>query len=102
VLLVASYERAPTRAGALGLGLYGAPALWIRPDLLVYVLAVPLALVVFPPSPEALRISRETEGEARSRVRRDGVRVIAIVAGATAIQLGIARWYFGSALPLSL
>jgi len=79
------FERAPSTGKALALGVLGGLAFLVRPDLMLYSACVPAALLLFG--------------------RDSAMRRLALLAGlASAVvlgaELGVARLYFGTALPL--
>ncbi len=86
IILAKRHEAAPTLGRAIALGVWGGLFYAARPDLLLYALALPAALVLL--GPDAAR-------------RRHGLLIGGLTVAAVGLQMGLARLYFGSALPLS-
>jgi hypothetical protein len=74
-----------TLASAVGLGAFGGLAVGVRPDLMLFTLAVPLAMLAL---------------GARPKRRGAGV-TLAVTIGVCGLWLGACQIYFQSALPLS-
>jgi len=85
ILLAKGQERTPSVGRALGVGLWGGLAYFARPDLMLYSAAVPIAMLLL--GPGATR--------RRHALLIGGVSLLTLGA-----QMGLARLYFGSALPL--
>jgi hypothetical protein len=86
IVLLQAYEARGTRLCAAGLAAVGSLAFWVRPDLLLYTLGVPLGLILL--------------GRA-GRARRQAVGIVAVVVLATAVQIALSWRYFRSPLPLA-
>lgn len=84
ILLIQRFRRDPGAGATLFAALGGGLAFGVRPDLLLFTLGVPAALVVF------------GAGEARRR----GAWLFALTGAIVALELLFARLHFGSALPL--
>ena len=80
------FEASPTRRAAWAAGLLGGLAFLVRPDLLLYTLAVPAALGW---------LAAEMETRRRARL------MLGLTAGLTLLEIAGCAWYYGSPLPLS-
>ncbi len=78
-------QRTPTRLAAITVGALGGGLFVARPDLLLFPASVLLTLLI---------------GAADAKARRLAWCAGLVAAAVLAAQLGVARWYFGSALPL--
>ncbi|MFC1806210.1 hypothetical protein ACFL09_04430, partial [Planctomycetota bacterium] len=85
ILLCKEHEQRAAVWTAIAAGLWGGLSYYARPDLLLYSLLVPGAVVLFGPSRTA---------------RRQALLTLGITTVVVAAQMGVARWYFGTALPL--
>lgn len=84
IILAKSFERAPTRARTLILGLAGGLMFFVRPDLLLFSYLSLLALILLSPVH-----------------RRQALLALALTIAATAACIAFSAWYFHSPLPLS-
>jgi hypothetical protein len=79
------YENAPTRLAAIGMGLYGGIAYFIRPDLMLYTTLLPLALFVF---------------NAGMNARRNAILILGLTLLVAGSEVAFASVYFHSPFPL--
>ena len=84
--LALAQARRPLRARAVAMGLLGGVSLFVRPDVLLFTLGVPLGTAILAKRPE---------------VRRQALLAAALAAGLTGLGLLAAELYFGSAVPLA-